>query len=115
MRKLAAIALIVVHLLAALGRREDVCSEEMVAYLKNLQATYTRFDNYYASEAHVHYYDSLITHSNSAQDIMFFTMSKARALIALGKEDEAVAILEPQVQKINDENIQGMDRMKAML
>jgi hypothetical protein len=36
-------------------------------------------------------------------------------LIALGRENEAVEILEPQVQKINVEKIQGMDRMKVLL
>jgi hypothetical protein len=115
MRKPAAIALVLLHLLAISCSREEASHEQMVTLLKNLQSGYTRFDNFYASEAHVRYYDSLIANSNSAQDIMFFTMSKARALIALGEEDEAVAILEPQVQKILTENIQGMDRMKALL
>jgi hypothetical protein len=77
----------------------------MLKLLKQLRTTYNRFDNYYASEAHVRHYDSLIRASSSAQDNMFFTHSKARALIALGREDEAVEILLPQVQKIANENI----------
>lgn len=115
MRRVAGIGLIVLHFLATSCDREEDSHAKMVDLLKELQRTYIRFDNFYASEPQVHYYDSLITHSSSAQDNMFFTMSKARALIALGREDEAVAILEPQVKKINAEKIQGMDRMKALL
>lgn len=115
MRKIACIGLVLLNTLIISCDKEDASHEEMVNILKKLQATYIRFDNYYASEAHVRYYDSLINNSNSAQDKMFFTYSKARALIALGLEDEAVEILEPQVQKINTEKIQGMDRMKVLL
>jgi hypothetical protein len=95
--------------------REETSHEEMLRVLKHLQSEYIRFDNFYASEAHVRYYDSLISNSSSGQDIMIFTHSKARALIALGKEDEAVSILEPQVQKITAGKIQGMDRLRVLL
>lgn len=95
--------------------KEEASHNRMVKTLKEIQASYNRFDNFYASAAHVRHYDSLIKESNSAQDIMFFTHSKARALIALGREDEAVEILLPQVEKIRKENIQGMDRMKVLL
>ena len=115
MKKIAGIGFILLHSLIISCGREDASHEEMLTMLKQLQTTYNQFDNFYASEAHVRYYDSLISNSNSAQDIMFFTHSKARALIALGLEDEAVEILEPQVQKINAEKIQGMDRMKVLL
>ena len=115
MRKIAGIVLILLNSLIMSCGKEDASHEEMLNILKQLQSTYIQFDNFYASEAHVHYYDSLISNSNSAQDIMFFTHSKARALIALGLEDKAVEILEPQVQKINAEKIQGMDRMKVLL
>lgn len=87
----------------------------MVNTLTQLQSEYIHFNNFYASEAHAAYYDSLIRSSNSPQDIMIFTLSKARALIALGREKEAVNALEPQVQKIVAEKIQGMDRMKVLL
>ena len=115
MRKFAGIGFILLNSLIISCGREDASHEEMLNILKQLEATYNQFDNFYASEAHVRHYDSLISNSNSAQDIMFFTHSKARALIALGREDEAVDILEPQVQKINSEKIQGMDRMKVLL
>lgn len=115
MRKLTGIGYILFLGLALSCGKEDASHEEMLTILKQLQTNYNRFDNYYASEAHVRYYDSLINASTSAQDIMFFTHSKARALIALGREDDAVQILEPQVQKIIAENIQGMDRMKVLL
>ena len=86
MRKIACIGLVLLNFLIISCDKEDASHEEMVNILKKLQATYIRFDNYYASEAHVRYYDSLINTSNSAQDKMFFTYSKARALIALGLE-----------------------------
>jgi hypothetical protein len=115
MRKIVGIVLILLQPLAMSCGREEASHEKMLSILKQLQSTYSRFDNYYASEAHVHYYDSLIRNSSSVQDNMFFTLSEARALIALGREDEAVEILEPQAQKIIAENIQGMDRTKVLL
>jgi hypothetical protein len=115
MRKVVGIVLVLLHSLSVSCGREEASHEKMLDILKQLRATYSRFDNYYASEAHVRHYDSLIRNSNSAQDNMFFTLSEARAFIALGREDEAVSILEPQVQKIIAEKIQGMDRMKALL
>jgi tetratricopeptide (TPR) repeat protein len=115
MRKITGIGYILFFCLVISCGKENASHEEMLGILKQLQATYSHFDNYYASEAHVRYYDSLINATGSAQDIMFFTHSKARALIALGREEEAVQILEPQVQKINAENIQGMDRIKVLL
>lgn len=115
MRKIAGIGLILLNSLIISCGTEDASHEEMLNILDQLQASYVQFDNYYASEAHVRHYDSLINSSNSAQDIMFYTHSKAKALIALGLEDEAVEILEPQVQKIIAEKIQGMDRMYVLL
>lgn len=115
MRKIAGIGLVLLNSLIISCGREDASHKEMLTTLKQLQETYSQFDNFYASEAHVRHYDSLIRNSNSAQDNMFFTLSKARALIALGREDDAVEILEPQVQKIIAENIQGMDRTKVLL
>ncbi|HEY0743687.1 MAG TPA: CRTAC1 family protein [Chryseosolibacter sp.] len=93
----------------------DSSHEQMLAILKQKRENYNRFDNFYASDAHVAYYDSLINASYSAQDKMRYTYNKARALIALGREDEAVEILEPQVEKIKAEKIQGMDRLKELL
>lgn len=115
MKRPAGIGLFLFLLLAFSCDRTTDSHGEMVAILKNLQANYTRFDNFYASEAQVYHYDSLINASNSVQDNMFFTISKARALIALGREGSALEILEPQVKKINAENIQGMDQMKVLL
>jgi hypothetical protein len=115
MRKIASIGFILLHCLGVSCGKEEASHQEMLNILNQLRVTYNHFDNYYASEAHVHYYDSLISASNSEQDNMFFTHGKARALIALGREDEAVEILEPQVQKIINEKIQGMDRMKVLL
>lgn len=94
---------------------KDSSHEQMLEILKKQQDNYNRFDNFYASDAHVAYYDSLINASYGAQDKMRYTYNKARALIALGREDEAVEILEPQVEKINQEKIQGMDRLKELL
>jgi hypothetical protein len=93
----------------------DSSHEQMLTILKEQHKGYNRFDNFYASDAHVNYYDSLIRNSYSAQDRMRFTYNKAKALIALGKEDEAVEILQPQVEKIRSEKIQGMDRLKELL
>lgn len=115
MRKITGIGYILLCSLVISCSRDEASHKEMLNILKQLQADYIRVDNYYASDAHVRYYDSLISASGSAQDIMFFTHSKAKALIALGREEEAVQILEPQVQKIIAENIQGMDRMRVLL
>lgn len=115
MRKIIGLVFVVGLSMFVSCGKEEASHQEMLSMLKQLQSNYVRFDNYYASEAHVHHYDSLIKSSSSAQDNMFFTHSKARALIALGREEEAVEILEPQVQKIDAENIQGMDRLKVML
>jgi hypothetical protein len=115
MRNVAGIGFLVLQSLVISCDQEEASHNEMLNILKQLQATYTRFDNYYASEAHVHHFDSLINSSDSEQDKMFLTYNKARALIALGREDEAADILEPQVQRIVDEEIQGMDRMKVLL
>lgn len=115
MRKVTGIFLIPFHFLVVSCDKEETSHKEMLSVLKQLRATYTEFGNFYASEAHVHYYDSLINSSYGEQDKMVFTLDKARALIALGREDEAVMILEPQVKKINAEKIQGMNRMKVLL
>jgi hypothetical protein len=115
MRKIAGIGLILLQCVVISCDKEEASHEEMLKILRQLQTTYNQFDNYYASEAHVRHFDSLINASSSAQDNMFFTLSKARALIALGREDEAVGILVPQVEKIVNENIQGMDRTKVLL
>jgi hypothetical protein len=115
MKKIACIGFILISSLIISCNKEEASHEKMLDLLNKMQDTYVRFDNFYASEAHVRHYDSLINSTTSAQDIMFFTCSKARALIALGLEDKAVEILEPQVQKINTEQIQGMDRMKVLL
>ncbi len=95
--------------------RNESSHEQMLSILKKQRENYNRFDNFYASDAHVAYYDSLINTSYSAQDKMRYTYNKARALIALGREHDAVEILEPQVQKIDTEKIQGMDRLKELL
>lgn len=113
-RKRAAIGLIYFCWMIS-SCRMDSSHDEMVAILQRQQENYNRFDNFYASDAHVAYYDSLINTSYSAQDNMRYTYSKARALIALGREDEAVKVLEPQVEKIDSEKIQGMDRMEELL
>ncbi|HEY3406052.1 MAG TPA: CRTAC1 family protein [Ohtaekwangia sp.] len=115
MRRIVGIALILIQCLTLSCDREDASHQEMLNILKQLQERYNQSDNYYASDAHVRYYDSLISISNSDQDKLFLTHSKARALIASGREDEAVEILWPQMQKIIYEKIQGMDRMKVTL
>ncbi len=95
--------------------RKDGSHRRMLSILKQQQATYHRFDNFYAPDAQISYFDSLINGSNSKQDIMRYTYSKARALIALGREEEAVEILKPQVERIRAEKIQGMDQLKELL
>jgi hypothetical protein len=89
--------------------------EEMIKLLQEQRKNYNNRDNYYASDVQVDYYDSLIRATPSAQDKMFFTYDKCYALIAVGREDEAIPILEEQVNKINREGIHGMDRLKVQL
>ncbi len=89
--------------------------DEMVRLLKIQRERYNRLDNYYASAPQVKYYDSLIAATNSKQDKMIFTYDKCYALIALGREEEAIPLLEEQVLRINKEGINGMDKLKVQL
>ncbi|HEX6226436.1 MAG TPA: VCBS repeat-containing protein, partial [Chryseolinea sp.] len=93
----------------------DKSHREMVQLLDEQRKNYNRLDNYYASGVQVDYYDSLINATNSAQDKMFLTYNKCYALIASGREAEAIPILEEQVNRIIQEGIQGMDRLKVQL
>ena len=89
--------------------------QEMIELLKVQQDLYNSFDNYYASEPQVAYYDSLIRSTDSQQDKMLYTYSKCYALLALGREDEAIPLLEEQVARINKEGIRGMNKLKVQL
>ncbi|HYG19509.1 MAG TPA: VCBS repeat-containing protein, partial [Ohtaekwangia sp.] len=89
--------------------------DEMIMLLDNARQQYNRFDNYYAPEAQLKYYDSLIRSTTSKQDMMAFTYPMTRALIALGREEEAVPLLEEQVARINREGIKGMNKLKVQL
>jgi hypothetical protein len=87
----------------------------MIKLLKQQREQYNCFDNYYASEPQVSYYDSLINSTDSQQDKMLYTYNKCYALLALGREEEAIPLLEDQVKKINKEGIRGMNRLKVQL
>ncbi len=89
--------------------------KEMIELLKEHRQQYYDFDNYYASQPQVLHYDSLIRSTNSEQDKMLYTFNKCYALLALGKEDEAIPLLEEQVTKINREGIRGMNKLKVQL
>jgi hypothetical protein len=93
----------------------DSSHDEMIKLLSEARGQYNRIDNNYASEAQVEHYDSLIRATSSEQDKMIYTYSKARALIALGKEEEAIPLLEKEVARIDREGIKGMARLKALL
>ncbi len=88
---------------------------EMKKLLEEQRKKYNHRDNYYASGVQAAYYDSLINATNSAQDKMFLTYNKCYALIASGREDEAIPLLKEQVDIINREGIQGMNRLKVQL
>src|SRR5687767_9473048 len=77
--------------------------EEMIQLLKKQHDNYNRADNYYASASQVIYYDSLINSTESNQDKMIYTFNKCYALIASGLEEDAIPLLEAQVEKINKE------------
>lgn len=96
-------------------RHSSNSHEEMKKLLEDHRKNYNHFDNYYASGVQVEYYDSLIKATSSAQDKMFLTYNKCYALIASGREDEAIPALEEQVDKIKREGIQGMTRLKVQL
>ena len=89
--------------------------EEMIKLLQAQRDQYYKFDNYYASQPQVAYYDSLIRSTESAQDKMLYTFNKCYALLALGREDDAIPLLEEQVAKINREGIRGMSKLKVQL
>jgi hypothetical protein len=87
----------------------------MVQLLKKQNEEYYRPDNYYASASQISYYDSLINSTVSGQDKMRFTFNKCYALIASGQEEAAIPLLEAQVEKIDRDRINGMDRLKVQL
>ena len=89
--------------------------EEMIQLLKKQRDGYFRADNYYASAPQLEYYDSIIKSTSSKQDKMIFTYNKCYALIALGREQEAIELLEEQVAKIDSAGIKGMDKLKVQL
>ncbi|HKZ37142.1 MAG TPA: VCBS repeat-containing protein, partial [Chryseolinea sp.] len=89
--------------------------EEMIQLLKQQRDEYNRADNYYASASQVIYYDSLINSTQSNQDKMMYTFNKCYALIASGREEEAIPLLEVQVEKIDREGIKGMNKLKVQL
>ena len=89
--------------------------EEMIQLLKKQRDNYFRADNYYASAPQLEYYDSIIRSTSSKQDKMIFTYNKCYALIALGREQEAIELLEEQVAKIDSAGIKGMDKLKVQL
>ena len=89
--------------------------EEMIQLLKQQRDVYYRTDNYYALEPQLDYYDSIIKNSSSNQDKMIFTFNKCYALIGLGREQEAIPLLEEQVSKIDSEGIKGMNKLKVQL
>ncbi len=89
--------------------------EEMIQLLKQQRDDYNRPDNYYASIPQIAYYDSLINATQSKQDKMMLTFNKSYALIAAGREEDAIPLLEAQVEKINKEGIKGMDKLKVQL
>lgn len=95
--------------------RSERSHQEMIDLLTKARIEYEQFDNYYASNAQVKYYDSLINSTLSQQDKMIYTYGKARALVTLGKEEEAISLLEIQVAKIDREGIKGMDKLKVLL
>jgi hypothetical protein len=94
---------------------EKPSHNEMINLLKQTRVEYEQFDNYYASAAQVKHYDSLINSVSSEQDKMLYTYSKARALIALGREDEAIGLLEDLVTKIDREGINGLGKVRILL
>lgn len=96
-------------------RSDESSHRKMMSILAEEEKRYHQADNLYAADAQVRYFDSLISSASGYQDVMRFSYDKARALIALGREDEAVEILKPQVELITEKDIQGMDKLKALL
>lgn len=95
--------------------RDSSSHEEMVQLLEVQQKRYGELSNFYASAAQVEYYDSIIRSTDSWQDKMMYTYNKCYALLALGREDEAIPLLEEQVSKINKDGIKGMNKLKVQL
>ena len=89
--------------------------DEMIQLLKNQRDVYSSADNYYALEPQLEYYDSIIRNTSSRQDKMIFTYNKCYALIGLGREQEAIKLLEEQISRIDSQGIKGMDKLKVQL
>ena len=110
-------AVIIIGLISSLWSCNSKPSshEEMIQLLKKQRDVYFRADNYYASAPQLEYYDSIIRSTSSKQDKMIFTYNKCYALIALGREQEAIELLEEQVARIDSAGIKGMDKLKVQL
>ena len=110
-------AVIIIGLISSLWSCNSKPSshEEMIQLLKKQRDGYFRVDNYYASAPQLEYYDSIIRSTSSRQDKMIFTYNKCYALIALGREQEAIELLEEQVARIDSAGIKGMDKLKVQL
>ncbi len=102
-------------ILSACRSREERSHIGMLRHMKIVSDHYGRADNSYASEPQFLYFDSLVKASQSKQDIMMYNLRKSIALIALGREDEAVDVLEQQEKLIKAEKIQGMYRNRVLL
>jgi len=108
-------ALISLAIMACSACQSGNSHEEMIKLLDNQHQHYNSRDNYYASKEQVAYYDSLTKVTSSAQDKMMLTYSQCYALIASGREDEAIPLLEEQVGRIKREGVRGMSRLKVQL
>lgn len=74
-------------------------NDKMVKILEARKNMYNVSDNVFASQAEIDYYDSIIKSSGEGFFKLFNELNKGNALLKLGKEAEAVAILESVIKR----------------
>lgn len=87
-------------------------NDKMVKILEARKNMYNVSDNVFASQAEIDYYDSIIKSSGEGFFKLFNELNKGNALLKLGKEAEAVAILESVIKRKKD--MDGKDSPESL-
>lgn len=85
----------VIALVAACNSGQPGSHEEMIGILKDVNARFNRPENSFATQARLDYTDSLLQlHHRSPERMMRNQFAKANILLELGREQEAIELLE---------------------
>jgi hypothetical protein len=79
-------------------------NEEMVRLLKEANKYEYNAENTFSSEAKIEFYDSVIKNSSSREGNLEAWQNKANALLELGKEEDAINILQELLKQVSETN-----------